>query len=87
MVLLVVGQTITPPTQVFVADMPIVQLNGSDEYFDRLGWGELPQVSHNHYLLGEVAEYGGIDVAHVDSRENDADMLTQPLSTHMSRVR
>lgn len=38
-------QMIIPPTKVFLADMPIKQLSGTDEYFDRLGWGELPQVS------------------------------------------
>lgn len=37
-------QGVDPPTKVFVADMPIKQLTGIDEYFKRLGWGTLPQV-------------------------------------------
>lgn len=44
------GQVITAPTQVFLVDMPIKQLTGTDEYFDRLGWGELPQVRNRRRI-------------------------------------
>lgn len=37
-------QVVDPPTKVYQAEMPIKQLTGNDEYFDRLGWGELEQV-------------------------------------------
>lgn len=37
-------QMIDKPTKVYQAEMPIKQLTGNDEYFDRLGWGELEQV-------------------------------------------
>ncbi|CAB1118120.1 unnamed protein product [Ectocarpus sp. CCAP 1310/34] len=35
---------VLPPTKVYLADMPIKQLAGNDEYFGRMGWGELPKV-------------------------------------------
>lgn len=41
---------VDPPTKVYVADMPIKQLTGADEYFERLGWGELPQVCRESKL-------------------------------------
>lgn len=37
-------QVIEPPSKLYLVDMPIKQLAGSNHYFGRIGWGELPQV-------------------------------------------
>ncbi|CAM9374939.1 unnamed protein product, partial [Scytosiphon promiscuus] len=38
-------EVIEPPKTVYLADMPIKQLAGNNQYFDRMGWGELPQAA------------------------------------------